>query len=274
MTPSLHIAQWLDPMARIRLRLSFGIHAEGLTDLRATHAVRRDFAVQEITAKVPEPHQQVFEAIDTRVCWLHLLWNTYRQLFGDVAKVELLNRAAPGWAKVQQDVLLEGVMLGLTRLTDRLETGGRQNLVLERLKELASKGNVGLSREVDDAVVSAKKACDVLRKHRDKRLAHPDLEVSLDSSLLPPFSRESIEAALEKVRELMNKLNHHFRGGATMYEDTFAQGDAECLMECIEDGLKFRFLRRNHGKLTEPEVRDALQTRALRLADLQKIELE
>ena len=137
----------------------------------------------------------------------------------------------------------------VTRLTDPPQTGGRQNLVLERLKELAGEGDECLSQDVDAALASAKTACDVLREHRNKRLAHLDLSASLDTSLLTPFSREVIETALAKVREVLNKLNIHFRHGPTMYENVSMRGDAQCLIECIEDGLKFRLrdLRLAHG---------------------------
>ncbi len=55
---------------------------------------------------------------------LHILWQQYRQLFGDdTGTVHLLNRTAGLFFKIVQDELWDSVLLGVSRMTDPQATG-------------------------------------------------------------------------------------------------------------------------------------------------------
>ncbi|MFV1964327.1 MAG: hypothetical protein ACC628_02805 [Pirellulaceae bacterium] len=54
------------------------------------------------------------------------------------------------------------------------------------------------------------------RHHRNKRIAHSDLQYAISTTdHLPAFSHESIEYALQTIRDLMNLINVHYRYGET-----------------------------------------------------------
>ena len=91
-------------------------------------------------------------------------------------------------------------------------------------------------RQLRLALKKTKESCDVLRVHRNKRLAHADLNVALEGETLPGFSRQTIEDALKELRELMNDLNLHYRGGPTSYEHTIVHGEADSILHCLRDG--------------------------------------
>ncbi len=215
-----------------------------------------------LPGEIPEPHTAIHEAIDNEVSWVHLIWKVFRQLYAEKATVELLNRVAPTWAKIQQDALLDDVMLSLTRLTDPPETFNCENLVLDRLVPLArASGDEKIVQTVIDGIQGVKDACADLRKHRNKRLAHNDLTTSLaDEGMLLP-SRQIIETALSLIRNIMNAINVHFRGGPTMYKEVSSQGEADPLIACLNDGLRLRHLRRDHHRMSEAELRSLLDRR-------------
>jgi hypothetical protein len=218
-----------------------------------------------IPGDIPEPHRPLFEAIDREVTWLHAVWIIYRQLYGrDEATVNLLNKVAPAFFRVVQDAILDDVLLSITRISDPPVSGaGRQaNLVLERLRPLAKEsGEPLLVSELDEALSKLKDACEVLRKHRHKRIAHLDMDVAMEMMTLPGYSRQTIEDALDAVRRVMNSMNHFYRHGPTVYEATSTLGDGDSLLAIIRDGLRLRKMRRIAHRATERELREQLNDR-------------
>lgn len=79
---------------------------------------------------------------------LHVLWQQYRQLFGDDPDtVHLLNRTSGLFFKIVQDELWDSVLLGVSRMTDPPATGKKRNLTIQSLLPLISdtevQGEVG-----------------------------------------------------------------------------------------------------------------------------------
>lgn len=225
--------------------------------------------VRPIPGEIPEPHREVFKALDEEVSWGHAVWKVYRQLHGTKESIDLLNKVAPAWARIQQDALLDDVLMSLLRITDNEEMKGRQNLVLNCLKPLAAaSGEKQIVAEVGAALASVDKACQVLRKHRNRRLAHLDRGIALGEDTLPGFTLEQIDVAFTMVREAMNALNCYFRGGPTIYDEVGLQGDGRLLLSALQDALRLRELRRREGEMTEEQLRFAIQARGLKGEDL------
>ena len=133
---------------------------------------------------------------------------------------------------------------------------------LDQLRPVAEASfEPGLMKRLGIALQRTKDSCEVLRVHRNKRLAHADLNVAMETEAVPGFSRETIEGALDAARDLMNELNLHYKGGPTVYEHTIVQGEAESLLACLRDGLKLRELRRRLHDMTDEEVRRVIMDR-------------
>src|SRR5690606_22223002 len=104
---------------------------------------------------------------------LHVLWQQYRQLFGDDAEtVHLLNRTAGLFFKIVQDELCDSVLLGVSRMTDPPATGKNKNLTIQSLPPLVSDTN--LQGELQELCDKALVAADFAREHRNKRIVHQD----------------------------------------------------------------------------------------------------
>src|SRR5690606_37010258 len=68
---------------------------------------------------------------------LHIIWQQYRQLFGDCPDtVGLLNRTSGLFFKIVQDELWDSVLLGVSRMTDPPATGKNKNLTIQSLPPL------------------------------------------------------------------------------------------------------------------------------------------
>jgi hypothetical protein len=78
-----------------------------------------------------------FHELSRKLIELHVVWQQYRQLFGDEPEtVHLLNRTSGLFFKIVQDELWDSVLLGISRMTDPPQTGKRKNLTVQSLPVL------------------------------------------------------------------------------------------------------------------------------------------
>src|SRR5262245_20632655 len=77
---------------------------------------------------------EIYAALWQEVAWIHSKWAEYVVLYGTKeSRVDLLNRAAPRFARLIQDTLWEDVVLHIARLTDPPKSTGKHNLSLQSL---------------------------------------------------------------------------------------------------------------------------------------------
>ncbi len=163
---------------------------------------------------------------------LHVLWQQYRQLFGDTTDtVQLLNRTAGLFFKIVQDELWDSVLLGVSRMTDPAVTGKNKNLTLQSLPSLITDSS--LKAKIQDLCLKAVSAAEFAREHRNKRIAHQDHNYLSDrnSNPLSGISRVAVENMLASIRDVMNRLDNHFRDNTVLYEDFIDDSGARLLVQ-------------------------------------------
>ncbi|HEL5053510.1 TPA: hypothetical protein UOA92_001286 [Stenotrophomonas maltophilia] len=162
---------------------------------------------------------------------LHVLWQQYRQLFGgDPDTVHLLNRTSGLFFKIVQDELWDSVLLGVSRMTDPPTTGKKKNLTIQSLPPLIS--DTALRGEVQNLCDKALVAAEFAREHRNKRIAHQDHDYlrNRSSDPLSGISRKLIEEMLAALRDVLNRLELHFRDSTVIYEDFVDESGARLLV--------------------------------------------
>ena len=206
---------------------------------------------------VPEI-DDVWRAIDYQVSWLHGRWAIYRQLYGtSEARVEILNRAAGTFAHMLQDVLLDDVELGLAKLGDPAATRVKgvpvENLTLANLCQLIASGVLVV--ELEPLLTAYGAACTKARDRRNKRIAHFDLETMLRPTAphVGP-SRAEIEAALEALRNVMNRIALHYTGSQTAYDLIVLDSDGDSLIGMLKRGLRYQELVKD-GVVPQDDLR-------------------
>lgn len=160
-----------------------------------------------------------FFQLSRKLIELHIVWQQYRQLYGsDEETIFLLNRTAGLFFKIVQDQLWDSVLLGISRMTDSPSTAGKKNLTIQSLKSLILEP--GLQREVEALCKAAVDAASYAREHRNKRIAHQDHSYIADraSNPLSGISRQSVETMLAALRDLLNKIDGHYRDAMMLYE--------------------------------------------------------
>lgn len=193
---------------------------------RSMGEVRADYIStmgQELGANFYELHRKLVE--------LHILWQQYRQLFGETTDtVHLLNRTAGLFFKIVQDQLWDSVLLGVSRMTDPPGTGKYKNLTLQSLSPLIT--DPALRAETQHLCAKAVAAAEFAREHRNKRIAHQDHNYfsNRNSNSLGGISRTAVENMLAALRDVLNRLDNHFRDTTVMYEQFVDDSGARLLV--------------------------------------------
>jgi hypothetical protein len=170
------------------------------------------------------------------VVWLHMKWKEYRELYGESeARINLLNESASAFFYVVERVLWENILLHMCRLTDRETTNRSKNHTHTNLSldYLANSIDVMPFKDMlKESLYKAEQDTSFARVWRNKRLAHRDLDHSLERSVepLPPVSRLDIENALLSIRKVMNMIHNHYLSKEVGFEYVTSSGTADTLI--------------------------------------------
>ena len=136
----------------------------------------------------------------------------YCQLYASgESVVDLLSNSAPGFFRICHDLLVDDILLSISRLTDQKQTLAKSNLTLDRLiHSVDIKEYQDLRQEVERLFSDARVKSAFAKDQRNKRIAHSDLSTKLQASLLPSFTKTNIEDALKAIRAVMNAVELHF----------------------------------------------------------------
>jgi len=181
----------------------------------------------------------VFWTLHLHVSDLYLVWRQYEQLFAENEEtVVLLNESAPTFFGVIQGQLWDSVMIGISRLTDPAKTFKSQNLTILALPALISDAN--LRRDVQILCDVALNDAEFARTHRNKRIAHNDLDYVIDRAAhpLPAATRVKIKASLDSICSVLNALNGRYKERTCFYDDVIFNGGAGSLVHRLRRTTK------------------------------------
>lgn len=184
---------------------------------------------------------EIHDALWQRLASLHHLWDEYVVLFGSrESRVDLLNQAAPGFSGLLQDSLWDGVLLGLSRLTDSPRSVGKENLTVRRLEQMKLPPELWL--ELQPLIAKSLASTEFCRDWRNRRLAHGDLQLALDPAAKPlqVASRLNVRAALADLSAVSNAIATHYSQSPTHFDECVGSDGALSLLFTIEAGLRSR----------------------------------
>jgi len=214
-----------------------------------------DEAKKQYIAVMGEPLGSLFHSLWQEVAWLYRRWDSYVELFGSKeSRVDLLNRAAPGFFRLVQDTFWEGTLLHITRLTDPPNSVGKANLTTQRLHGLVN--DAAVAKQVKALTEKAVTVTSFCRDWRNRRIAHSDLSLAVDPHPTPlaPASRAQVILALNSLVDVLNAVTKHYMDTTNVFDLPNYHGDAMSLLYVVDDGVRAEAERRD--RLNRGEVRD------------------
>jgi hypothetical protein len=192
-----------------------------------------EYRERKIQAMGPQPGQLHFE-LGNSLALLHLKWAQFTALFAAGQPVlDLLDRTARHFFLVVRIVLIDDIILHLCRLSDPPKSGRKENLTVLHLSPLLP--DPALAARVRELCERARAALEPAREYRNRQVAHTDVLTlrAEHPDPLPAVTRESIEGALELLRDVLNSVESHYLNSTTAYEHGFAPRDAERLLDLL-----------------------------------------
>jgi len=153
-------------------------------------------------------YEVAFKAVDQSVQQIFVRWEIYTQLFDSGEEnVALLNSSGSYVFFVLQRLLLDDTILALSRLTDPPETAGKENASIKYLVEAMSASlSPELAAEVDASLVKLDAHVASARQHRNKAVAHADLQHAVGAASLPEIAYTELEEAMKELTYLILRL--------------------------------------------------------------------
>ena len=164
---------------------------------------------------------EVFNNLQKEIVWLHGRWIIFEQLYSKSEKtVELLNTTAASYFYVTQKSLYYDILMSLSRILDEPHFGKDENLSLEIIIELLDKEKFSnLVDKLREILKKIERQKTVLKKYRNKVVAHKDLDVALKKAeVFSTINITDIENLLKIIREFMNECEYYFLNSETGYD--------------------------------------------------------
>jgi hypothetical protein len=204
-----------------------------MSDWKSNAEARREW-----TSAMGTELGELAHELSNEVTVIHWRWTQFEKLYGSgPERISILNRSAPLFFRIVQDVFFEDVLLAIARIVGSSKSAGRANLTIQRLAPLlkASPIHSVIACKVIVVVNAAAFAVD----WRNRRLAHRDLDLSLKRAAQPlsGASRQQVKEVLSALRELMNELQDAYGLGVTAYSQSVLTWDADALLPVLQAGL-------------------------------------
>lgn len=193
----------------------------------------------------------LFHDLWEEVSALHMYWGEFVELYGSgQERIDLLNRSASGFFWITHKVMLEYVVLHITRLLDAPKTKKQARATL---KALPAKVDATLKLAVQrqlDAIAGRAAFC---WDWRDRHLAHRDLELALERAAKPLLegSRDDIGEILEGMANLLNTVREHYRMSRLTFDLASPTSGADNLLRMLQLALMMRERRNAQMKRGE-----------------------
>lgn len=186
--------------------------------------------------------EAIFKPLLQEVALLTLKWQNVRELFVvSRERVEILNRTAGGFFGLVQITFRDDAFLALSRLTDPLQSGNKDNLTILRLLEHLDKNrNPTFYESLEKQTATAIERCKPFRLWRNKKLAHSDLGTALKFAPepLPGVSVKEVNEAVQSLQIVMNSFNHYFFDTTTVFDSIIQSGGPDRLIHHLRKGLE------------------------------------
>lgn len=209
-----------------------------------------------VKKEFPKPLKVLYDDLYTEVSLLHARWELYRTLYGTSEKrLALLRASADQCFALLHHILLEDLQICLGRLSDPAISGSDKNLSLALLIDSARhNGDADLADRLSAIHTRFIDKCRVMRKRRNKLVAHRDLKtVSRGSNGLPGFSRQDVENVIKEIRVFMNEIEQHYLGSTVLFEKVLLPTGPEALVLRLKAAQRYQELR-ECGAVTPDDI--------------------
>jgi hypothetical protein len=187
---------------------------------------------------MPEAVREPFEVLWQEVLHLRHRWWTFKHLYFNKRRVELINAQASEYFGLDQRIWIESIVLGLARVLDGTKGTASLRLLVKRMD---SSGPNSVLPDLEDRLAKLEALGAVIEEHRNARIAHTDpaYHPSGGKEELPPIHISTIEALFDGIADLMNVVGCAVGHGNTIYSAVDVSDAADSLVFALRKADRF-----------------------------------
>jgi AbiU2 len=162
-------------------------------------------------SKFPGVIKEMFPYVAGETCELRQAWAVYHRLFMEDQRLTVIMRQELGrLLGLFQTLLQDAMFLSIARLTDK-DNRSQPNLSVWCLEEAVPFATgPDFQTKVSQSLAAIWNAADDVRKHRHKRIAHFDRNVSVKTVPLPQVTIAKIRSVIEMIEAYLNLFFQEF----------------------------------------------------------------
>ncbi|WP_137886797.1 hypothetical protein [Pseudomonas sp. 2FE] len=185
--------------------------------------------------------EEIFNAIAEEVSYINLHWKYLTELFIDgpgERKQEILNRASPIFFDFAFHLFYDHVILKSAKLADPAIQAGSENLSIHNLISKLEPIPQEISSDIQKHLDQITSNLTSIKSHRNKRIAHNDLEARLAKQQLPQVNETEISSVINGLGELLNAISLHYFGFSRNYKASVtASCEPSHLLNILKSGV-------------------------------------
>ena len=177
--------------------------------------------------RLPEDIREIFMWLCQDVASLQNKWSFYLGLFSSQENAALLSDLARSSFQIIEESLRDDMTMAISRLSDPPRSKkGKDNLSLKTLVQ-----QCGRADSVLELLMDFIGACEPVRKYRNKRVGHNDLNTTIKprDNPLPGVGRGQIDRVLQLASAILNTIYQRFVDGELIFAP-IQIGDADTLI--------------------------------------------
>lgn len=185
--------------------------------------------------ELPEEIWEIFMWLCQDVASLHNKWIFYLELFSSPETTTLLSDLARGSFNIIEETIRNDLTMGICRLSDPACSYGKDNLSMAALVNRCSNVN-----DVDILLKKFLDGCKPIRKLRNKRVGHNDLETKIRplDNPLPGIGREQIDSVLDYASQILNIIYQSYVESELSFQPLII-GGANTLIHLLKEAKEY-----------------------------------
>ena len=173
-----------------------------------------------------------FFALWNDIVWLNVKSMEFGELFGDDESINLLNQTASQFFRILQGIMIEDIILHISRLTDPEKSCGKDNLSL--LKMISLIKNDDKKQKLELYLRKAVEDSNICKNYRNKMIAHNDYELKVKNEEIKIIKKD-ITGAIKSVNEFLNQFSLMYDDGCELIFLNPLYAGAEALIRKLKD---------------------------------------
>ncbi len=180
----------------------------------------------------------LFYSLQNEFIFLFQKFRHFKELFmKDESRIELLNKAAPFFFFTLQKVLLDDLVMNISRFTESEKQRKFKNATVKGFINRFDRNQ--LNHDIMKKFNTSLKSANNLNDWRDKRVAHRDFEIHVNSKTIS-IDYHEVEECISDLENLMKALYSHFFKSDFMYDFFSPVGGAMTLLNHLDYAQRSR----------------------------------